>query len=99
MRREVEKRVVSGLKDPESARFKEEAYYVSVSCDEGPHEIFCGWVNAKNSFGGYTGFESFVLIRTADRYVVVMGDATKDINELRTSVDALRLCQTVSRIP
>ena len=51
MKSAVEKAVRYELKDPESARFKwpqvSNAYY------------YCGFVNAKNSRGGYTGFEPF----------------------------------------
>lgn len=43
------------LKDPDSAEFRN--IYVSVSNGE---RIVCGEVNSKNSFGGYSGFQSFV---------------------------------------
>jgi hypothetical protein len=47
------------LKDPSSATFRN----VRIV----PHKILpnefllCGWVNARNSFGGYTGFEPFMV--------------------------------------
>lgn len=49
----VQQQVVGSLKDPESARF------------QGVHVKWgtvCGEVNAKNSFGGYTGFKRFLSI-------------------------------------
>lgn len=47
------KSIVAGkMKDPESARFK------------GVHsegEYVCGLINAKNSFGAYSGFQRFIV--------------------------------------
>jgi len=48
-------RIKARMKDPESARFRN--VFVSHSLG-GP--LVCGEVNAKNSFGGYTGFQRFV---------------------------------------
>jgi hypothetical protein len=42
------------LKDPHSAQFKG----VRTMGDKGG---YCGWVNAKNSFGGYSGFSVFFV--------------------------------------
>ena len=47
--------VTAALKDPDSAQFGE---VVAVSADG--EAVACGSVNAKNSFGGYTGQKSFV---------------------------------------
>jgi hypothetical protein len=49
--------VVGQLKDPESARFGE---IWAMSGTNGKRTI-CGYVNAKNSFGGYTGKQMFTL--------------------------------------
>lgn len=46
-----------GLKDPDSARFGD-IFLASVD-DKGVITV-CGYVNAKNSFGGYTGMEPFL---------------------------------------
>lgn len=43
------------LKDPESARF---AGIRAVRGDSGLVYV-CGYVNSRNGFGGYTGFEAF----------------------------------------
>ena len=44
------------LKDPESAEYSDvEAFQLS-----GDNFAFCGKVNAKNGFGGYTGSERFI---------------------------------------
>ena len=51
---QIAKHVKALLKDPDSAKFKWPA----------PTEfgLYCGWVNAKNSYGGYTGFEPFMVL-------------------------------------
>lgn len=48
------------MKDPESAQFRDERMYT-----RGDTLVVCGEVNAKNSFGGYTGFKAFVSINGA----------------------------------
>lgn len=48
--REIKKR----LKDPESAQFRNSAFYNSKV------PVVCGEVNSKNGFGGYTGFQRFI---------------------------------------
>jgi hypothetical protein len=47
--------VTADLKDPDSAQFQWPAI------DFGQHVFYsyCGKVNAKNSFGGYTGYKTF----------------------------------------
>jgi hypothetical protein len=49
-------RIISGLKDPESARFRNA--FVSPR-----GRAVCGSVNAKNSMGGYTGFKRFIVAK------------------------------------
>jgi hypothetical protein len=46
----------SQLIDPVSAQ-----YDLRVAHHIGKAAVFCGFVNAKNRFGGYTGFEPFVI--------------------------------------
>lgn len=53
--RKMEEGVRQRLKDPYSAKFRGSSMYTG-----GPARVVCGEVNAKNSFGGYTGFEGFV---------------------------------------
>lgn len=47
------------LKDPDSAEFRNVEFY-----SDGPAPVACGEVNAKNGFGGYTGFEWFIASGT-----------------------------------
>ncbi len=49
------------LRDADSARFRWLPFDPSKS-------HYCGWVNAKNAFGGYTGFQPFeASIQTDDK--------------------------------
>ena len=43
------------MKDPESAKFRNTQTYRSAHGDQ----IICGEYDAKNSFGGYTGYEMY----------------------------------------
>jgi len=56
------------LKDADSAKF--ENVYISFMQDS---PVTCGKVNAKNSFGGYTGFKEFIAAKSAG-ITVVRGD-------------------------
>ncbi len=50
------------LKDPDSAKFKN----VKVSSASG---YVCGEVNAKNSYGGYTGFTKFAGVYIGNTFI------------------------------
>jgi len=71
----ISKSILESLKDPESARFKWPPY-VDGS------DLYCGYVNAKNSFGGYVGdarFAAFVVIVDGEiRVSAPVGIATGD---------------------
>lgn len=52
-------RIANLLKDPSSAQFKNVTY---APPPEGAKSgTVCGWVNAKNSYGGYVGFKPFYV--------------------------------------
>lgn len=54
---EAEAAVRDALKDPESAMFRD-LHGISVA-EDGPVMAVCGEVNAKNSYGGYIGYNRF----------------------------------------
>jgi hypothetical protein len=54
--------IISSLKDPDSAKFSD-MKILKASHSDGSFTFICGRVNAKNSFGGYTGFQDFVVYR------------------------------------
>lgn len=45
------------MKDPESVRFAD-----VVAADGTKSPIVCGWLNAKNSYGGYVGYKPFYVM-------------------------------------
>lgn len=59
--------VLGALKDPDSAQFRSQ-------------KGFCGEVNSKNSFGGYTGFKRFIA--SSSDFVAIEGD-TISISEFQ----------------
>lgn len=68
----IAKAVTSTLKDPSSAQFE---WYPKQRAGS----IYCGRINAKNGFGGYTGFKPYSLILidaagTPIAGVVLIGD-------------------------
>ncbi len=48
------------MKDPNSTQFRDIKQY-----KYGTFDVVCGEVNAKNSYGAYTGFKPFVVIDKA----------------------------------
>ncbi len=52
----AQKAVRREFKDPDSAQFKD----VFANYTEAYGVVACGYVNAKNSFGAYTGYKAFV---------------------------------------
>jgi hypothetical protein len=74
-------RLAGSLKDPDSLKLRSVLTY---SVDNGSRIILGEW-NAKNSFGGYVGFESFYL-RHKNGYIIAsrQGYAANDaISEVR----------------
>lgn len=54
--------IASRLKDPNSVKFQG----VYFSHPAGFPPLVCGQVNAKNSFGGYSGFQRFISASTSE---------------------------------
>ena len=55
----IQESVVGRLKDPASVQFRDLGLARNGESPEARYNL-CGSVNAKNSFGGYTGFQRFV---------------------------------------
>lgn len=64
---QAHERVKDVLKDPDSAKFKGDF--------AGKEGAVCGYVNSKNSYGGYGGFMRYVA--TADRVMMDEGETWK----------------------
>jgi len=52
--------VASVLRDPQSANFKDVRFVEKSKSEDARDGTLCGYVNAKNSFGGFTGMKRFV---------------------------------------
>lgn len=63
--------VTDRLKDPDSARIR------NVRLMQEGGDLVCGEVNARNSFGGYTGFSHFVIMDGTREDPVVWIDEAK----------------------
>lgn len=53
--RMVKDRVREALSDPDSAEFKDVAFFKK-------HDVGCGFVNARNKMGGMVGFRVFIAL-------------------------------------
>lgn len=75
------KALEAGLKDPDSAKYKDvHAYRYNL---KGKNVyVFCGEIDAKNGFGGYTGYERFV----ATPAIAATESEMKDMDKLWDSM-------------
>lgn len=62
----MHKVVSSDFLDPGSAQYKK----ISMHEQPGRGVVFCGWVNSKNSFGGYTKFYPFWMSVKDEKAIV-----------------------------
>lgn len=78
------KAVKENLIDPESANFK----FVHSSPNE--KNVYCGLVNSKNRFGGYTGFTVYqVMILSPDSaYMLTIGTGSSDSVDTQVAVQS-----------
>ena len=58
----AEKNIKYLLKDAESAQFREVGVIIPAQLNTKTMGVVCGEVNAKNGFGGYTGYKKFVVL-------------------------------------
>ena len=81
----IERSVANGLKDPESARFN---MITGVAGADGRVRA-CGYVNAKNSFGGYVGMRPFAgAFDGSNNFVFVLAEGVPQ------SADILGICKS-----
>jgi hypothetical protein len=82
----VHESVRDNLKDPESARFGQ---MFAAKPKEGGMPMVCGYVNAKNSYGGYVGEQPFigVLVGNGNFATISIGDGGAK------SVVAFKMCR------
>ena len=58
----IKSAVLSQLKDPDSAHFGTLIRMTRPNLKGEPVDVICGEVNARNSFGGYSGMSGFVYV-------------------------------------
>ncbi len=75
----------SGLKDPDSAKFRNLYEVAGMKDDSGNHAV-CGEVNAKNSYGGYVGYRRFMQL-PGGRTVVESTSDPFNLKIIRMSCD------------
>lgn len=71
--------VAAKLKDPESARFTETVRKTTPNLRGEPTDVVCGKINAKNSYGGYTGAKPFAYLVAAKLSVSAEDIAGPDV--------------------
>lgn len=79
----IEREVRRVLIDPESARFRWAPQMLQS-------DIYCGFVNARNSMGGYTGFKlfmTFIGTRKDGTRVVALAKISRPIGRLGESAE------------
>lgn len=65
--------LLDSLNDPASARYRDVFLRTTMGRDGLPHVTVCGQVNAKNSMGGYTGWQVFAYSGGAVGLIVGRG--------------------------
>jgi hypothetical protein len=68
----AEAAVKSELRDPSSAQFRD------VHLNKLNSSEVCGEVNAKNAFGGYSGFARFAAEKDGPNWRIMFGDGNLD---------------------
>ena len=64
----VQNAVRNNMKDSESARFGEYVAFKATDTDGVTIDIVCGYVNGKNSYGGYVGMTPYIATGLKGRY-------------------------------
>jgi len=94
--REAKKQVIETLKDPTSPIFSQLEY---VENQQAGTKALCGKINAKNSYGGYTGATSFVAAQVPEvpgEYSIwktgIRTDSnSRDIEDIKERIEVMSL--------
>jgi hypothetical protein len=81
---DAKKVAANALRDPSSAQFRN---VKAVTNDLGA--AVCGEINGKNAFGGYAGFQDFVVVGQR-AWVQTGADASSSVEDLEAETEALR---------
>jgi hypothetical protein len=84
------------MRDPDSVKFTRPAVYARATCNEGEHDVVCGYVNAKNAYGGYVGENVYAFVATGKEFAVEFypthTPGPEDIPVLTHLRDATKYC-------
>ena len=87
MRARAEAVVKVNIYDPDSAQFKD---LIVIGTSDSPKRTVCGKVNAKNKFGGYVGYASF-MYREPSYGLIIAGQ--KIAGQVFDEFDIEKACQ------
>lgn len=84
------------MKDPESAKFRETATYRTKLGDQ----IVCGEYDAKNSFGGYTGYDQYYFrLRNGAVMAKYVDTSSNEYNEYLKSAKEACMRAATGKLP
>lgn len=84
------------LIDPMSPQYRKLRYAKQPNGSE----VICGDVNAKNRFGGYVGFNAFVVARDTERTNLAMPSEPRDLDSgIQCQAEKLAAITKVDAIP
>ena len=69
----VKKAVSAGMKDPDSARFGNYVAFRATEQNGTVFDVVCGYVNGKNSYGGYVGMTPYISTGKNKTFVTANG--------------------------
>lgn len=72
--------VKSGMKDPESAKFGSYISFETTDDNGQKIDVVCGYVNGKNSYGGYVGMTPYIALGADRKFVTAIGPTKGAMN-------------------
>jgi hypothetical protein len=89
--------MVAQLKDPHSAQISAPSYAKLDCPPDGTREIVCARINAKNSYGGYTGEREWIYAHSAKSSTTIWdGERHLTLAEIQEAADDSLACLDAS---
>lgn len=86
--------VTGALRDPDSARFRKSAVATATLESGKTNQVVCGYVNAKNGYGGYSGEQLWYVFRLWDGSTGVCVNGIKECDyKVLAAVNAVNACR------
>ena len=92
---EAKEKLAETLKDPESLKVRNLRLITETGSEGGESNVLCGEYDAKNSYGGYSGYEAFAYVEAVNgkRNLFSPSVATNDAERLLAPVLIADLCR------